>query len=181
MGILLAFAPFIVFAVLDRFVAPAEALAAGAAVSAILILRDLFKPGRSVKILEAGTFALFGGLALYTFLSGAIWSVIGVRLCVDVGLLLIVLGSMVAGRPFTLQYAREHVPLEVQDRPEFIRTNYVITGAWALAFAIMVTAEVALLTVPDMPQRAGMVAIILALVGALKFTGWYPNRKAAAS
>jgi enhancing lycopene biosynthesis protein 2 len=176
MGILLAFAPFIVFAVLDRIVGPVGALTAGAGVSAALVARDLVGSGRSMKILEFGTLILFSGLALYTALSGADWSVIGVRLCVDAGLLAVVLASMAAGRPFTLQYAREQVSPQLWDRPEFIRTNYVITGAWALAFLVMVAAEMALLYVPGLPPRAGIVAIIVALVGAIKFTGWYPER-----
>jgi hypothetical protein len=176
MGILLAFAPFIVFAVLDRIGGSTGALAAGAVVSAALILRDLVR-GRGMKLLEAGTFLLFAGLALYMGLSGEDWTVIGVRVCVDTGLLLIVLASMAAGRPFTLQYARDQVAPEFWDRPEFIRTNYVITGAWALAFAVMVGAELALLYVPGLPQRAGVLVIILALVGAVKFTGWYPERQ----
>ena len=50
---------------------------------------------------------LFGGLAVYALLGGPAWTVIGVRLRVDAGLLLIVLASMAVGRPFTLQYARE--------------------------------------------------------------------------
>jgi hypothetical protein len=62
---------------------------------------------------------------------------------------------------------------ELWDRPEFLRTNYVISGAWALAFAVMVLAELALLYLPGLPPRAGVLAIILALVGAVKFTGWY--------
>ena len=177
MGILLAFAPFLAFAVLDRFLGPAEALAAAAAVSAALILRDLAGARRGVKLLEAGTFALFAGLALYTWLSGTEWSVIGVRLCVDAGLLLVVLASMAAGQPFTLQYARDQVAPEFWDRPEFIRTNYVITGVWALAFAVIVLAELALLYVPGLPQSAGIIVIVLALVAAVKFTGWYPERQ----
>ncbi|HYZ64575.1 MAG TPA: hypothetical protein VE650_19150, partial [Acetobacteraceae bacterium] len=162
MGILLAFAPFIVFAVLDRIIGPTEALAAGAAVSAALVLRDL-AARRGLKVLEAGTLVLFAGLALYTWLSGANWSVIGVRLCVDAGLLLIVLASMAAGRPFTLQYARQQVAPQFWDRPEFIRTNYVITAGWALAFAVMVCAELALLYLPGLPPRAGIIAIVVAL------------------
>src|SRR5689334_12198735 len=55
---------------------------------------------------------LFGGLTLYAVLEEPTWSVIGVRLCVDSGLLLIVLVSMAVGRPFTLQYAREQVARE---------------------------------------------------------------------
>lgn len=175
MGILLAFAPFIAFAVLDRLVGAAEGLVAGACVSVALLLRDWMTPGRHPKLLEIGTALLFGGLALYAVLGGPSWSVIGVRLCVDAGLLAIVVISMLAGSPFTLQYAREQVPPEFWDSPEFIRTNYVITAVWALAFAVMVVAELALLTMPDMHPRIGIIAIVLALVGAIKFTGWYPD------
>jgi len=172
MGILLAFAPFIVFACVDRFIGPTEGLAAGALVAAALLARN----GRTPKILEIGTTALFGGLTLYAVLGRASWSVIGVRLCVDAGLLLIALVSMAVGRPFTLQYAREQVAPAFWDSPEFVRTNYVITAVWALAFAVMVIAEFALLYAPGMPPRVGVIAVILALVGAVKFTGWYPER-----
>lgn len=59
MGILLAFAPFIIFAIVDRFAGSEIALVVGASVSAILLLRDLITPNRSPKILEIGTFLLF--------------------------------------------------------------------------------------------------------------------------
>jgi hypothetical protein len=180
MGILLAFAPFIVFALLDRMGDPNAGLIAGAAVSLALILRDTIAPGRSPKQLEIGTLILFAGLSVYTLLAGESWSVIGVRLCVDTGLLLIILVSMVVRRPFTLQYAKERVMPELWNTPDFIRTNYVISAAWALAFLVMVLAELALLYVPGLPRRIGVIAIVLALVGAIKFTGWYPSTRAAA-
>lgn len=176
MGILLAFAPFIVFAIVDRIANPTAGLIAGALVSVALLLRDFLTPGRSPKILEVGTVALFGGLALYAVFGGAALSVIGVRLLVDSGLLLIVLASIAFRQPFTLQYAREQVAAELWNNPAFIRTNYIITGAWALAFTVMVVAELALLYVPNLPPRAGIIAIAIALVGAVKFTGWYPER-----
>jgi hypothetical protein len=181
MGILLAFAPFIVFAVVDRVATPSAGLIASALVSAALLLRDIVTPGRAPKILEIGTFVLFGGLALYAIFGGASLSVIGVRLLLDSGLLLIVLGSMAVRQPFTLQYAREQVAPELWESPTFIRTNYIITGVWALAFAVMVIAELALLYVPDLPPRAGIIAIVIALIGAVKFTGWYPERVGAAN
>ncbi|HJS86791.1 MAG TPA: hypothetical protein VJ779_15155 [Acetobacteraceae bacterium] len=176
MGILLAFAPFIAFALIDRLAGPTVGLGAGALVSAVLLARDLVTPGRAPKVLEVGTMLLFSGLALYALLGQPTWSVIGVRLCVDTGLLAIVLASMAVGRPFTLQYARERVAPELWDSPEFVRTNFAITAVWALAFAVMVVAELALLYVPGLPPRAGIVAIVLALIGAVKFTGWYPER-----
>ncbi|WP_109126426.1 hypothetical protein [Dyella sp. C11] len=176
MGMLLAFAPFIVFAVLDRLVGSLWGLAAATAVSAVLLLRDVLTPGKQPKILEMGTFVLFGGLTVYLWLMGASLSVIGVRVCVDAGLLLIVLASMALRTPFTLQYAKEQVPAELWNTPTFLHTNYVISGAWALAFAVMVVAELALIYMPQMPHRAGVIVIVIALVGAFKFTGWYPTR-----
>src|SRR5271156_3290783 len=171
MGILLAFAPFIVFAIADRIVGPMEGLVAGALVAAALVARDYIIPGRAAKILEIGTLLLFGGLALYAVLGGPIGSVIGVRLCVDAGLPLIVLLSMGIGRPFTLQYAREQVASDLWESPAFVRINYVITAFWAFAVALMVIAERAVLCVPSVPRRGGIVAVILALIGAVKFSG----------
>jgi hypothetical protein len=40
----------------------------------------------------------------------------------------------------------------------------------------MVMAELALLYIPALPRRLGVLVIIAALVGAVKFTGWYPER-----
>lgn len=100
----------------------------------------------------------------------------GVRLRVDAGLLLIVLATMALRQPFTLQYAKETVAPELWNSTEFIRTNYVITAVWALAFLVMVLADLVLVYMPDLPPRYGIVATVLALVGAVKFTGWYPDR-----
>jgi hypothetical protein len=174
MGILMAFAPFIAFAFIDRLVGPTQGLFAALVISVALLVRDWITPGRAPKILESGTASLLGGLALYAALAELTWSVIGVRLCVDIGLFLIVLITMAVGRPFTLQYAREEVAPEFWSSSDFARTNYVITAVWALDFFVMVTAELAWLYVPDLPHRIGVIAIILALVGAVKFTGWYP-------
>jgi hypothetical protein len=179
MGIMLAFAPFIAFALVDRLTGPTEGLVAGAAISAALLIRDWLTPGRSPKLLEMGTAVLFGALAAYALVGDPAWSIVGVRLRVDLGLLLIVLASMALGRPFTLQYAREQVAPEFWNSPQFLRTNYVITAAWALAFFVLVIAELLLLYVPDLPQRISIIMMIVALVGAVKFTGWYPERAAA--
>jgi hypothetical protein len=176
MGILLAFAPFIVFAFLSRLLGGTEGLVAGAAVSAAPLLRDWLTPGRTPKLLEIGTMILFGALTVYALLGGAAGSIFGVRLAVDSGLLLIVLVSLAIGRPFTLQYAREQVARELWDQPAFIRTNIVITAVWALAFVVLVLADLTLVYHPDVPPRVGIIVTVLALVGAIKFTGWYPQR-----
>ncbi|MFT3987336.1 hypothetical protein [Aestuariivirga sp.] len=181
MGIILAFAPFLAFAVIDRLFGSVEGLLAGALVSAVFLLRDWFAKNQTPKILEIGTFILFAGLALYALLGNPQWSIFKVRLLVDGGLLLIVLATLVLRQPFTLQYAREGVPKEFWDRPEFLRTNDVITAVWALAFAAMVFADLILLYVPQWPPKVGILITIAALVAAVKFTKWYPARAASGS
>ena len=176
MNLLLAFAPFIIFVVAERLAGPRIGLIAAALVSGALLLRDWLSRNRAAKVLEIGTFLLFGGLAAYAVVSGAAWSVIGVRLRVDTGLLLVVLVSIALRRPFTMQYAREGTPQEIWNTPAFIRTNYIITAVWALAFAVMVGADLVMVYLPNLPLKVGIGATILAIFGAMRFTSWYPDR-----
>jgi intracellular septation protein A len=75
MNILLSFGPFILFAVLMRFGDVLFAFIAAAALSALLILRER-RRGKSVKILEAGTVVLFGGLAIFTAITHYDWTIL---------------------------------------------------------------------------------------------------------
>jgi hypothetical protein len=179
MGILLAFAPFIAFAVIERLFGATPGLLSGVAASAVLVARDTLAKGGGAKLLEVGTLLLFSALAIYSMFASPDWSILGVRLCVDAGLLLIVILSLAMGRPFTVQYAREQVPRELWSSPEFIRTNAVITSVWGLAFAIVVGADLVMLFVPELPMRHSIVVTVLALVGAFKFSAWYPDRDRA--
>ena len=176
MNLLLAFTPFIVFFVVDRLVSVPAGLAAGAVAAAAWLIRDLITPGRSVKLLEIGTFLMFGGLTLLVLTLGEQWSIAGVRLRVDAGLLLIVLLTMVLGRPFSLQYARERVMPEHWGKPDFIRVNYVISAAWAVAFGVLVLADILMAYVPALPHADGVVMTVVALWAAAWFTGWYPEQ-----
>jgi hypothetical protein len=175
MGIMLAFAPFIVFAVLDRYLGSTGALVAGAVISGALIARSWMKPGHPVRILEIGTFILMLLLAIYTATAGSALSVIGVRLCADTGLLLIVLISMALRRPFTMEYARDQVAAEYWNSPRFIKINYVLTAGWAVAFAAMVVAEIGILFIPGLPTSIGVGAVVAAILGGFAFTDWYPK------
>jgi hypothetical protein len=177
MNLLLAFTPFIVFVVAERLFGVQAGLAGGALIAAALLLRELLGPGRSLKLLEIGIFLLFGGLSLLVLVMGEDWSIADVRLRVDAGLLLIVLFSMVLGRPFSLQYARENVEHRYGDSQEFLRIHYVISAAWAAAFGVMVLADVVAAFVPDLPQAGSVLVPALALAAAAWFTGWYPEQR----
>ncbi|PQV54215.1 hypothetical protein [Paraburkholderia sp. BL21I4N1] len=179
MTFLLTFAPFLAFAVIERLAGAQAGLAAGAIVAAALLVRDFLSPMRRIKLLEVGTFLLFGALTLYALTRDVQWSIAAVRLRVDGGLMLIVLASIALRRPFTLQYARETVARELWNSPEFIRVNYVISAAWAAAFGALVLADIAMAYATALPHSVGIVATVAALVGAFKFTAWYPTQHAA--
>jgi hypothetical protein len=179
MGILLAFAPFIEFVVLDELLGSIEGLLAGIIMSAGLLIRDWMSEDREPKIIEIGTAIFFCGLAIQALLLDPAWSIDGVRLRVDSGLLIMILVTLAIRQPFTLQYAREQVATEFWEGPEFIRTNYVVAAVWALAFSVVVIVELILLYWPEVPPRVGILVTIAALVGAVKFTSWYPERRRA--
>lgn len=181
MGILLAFAPFFAFVVIERLFGVSPGLLAATAVSAGLLLRDFVSRGRKVKVLEIGTMILFGGLAAYSLMQSVDWPIAVVRLRVDAGLLLIVIVSMLIRQPFTIQYAKEQVDPAFWSRPEFIRTNYLISGVWGLAFLVMVIADIVMAYVPSLSRSFGIGLTIVAIVAAVKFTSWYPARAKSAA
>lgn len=69
------------------------------------------------------------------------------------------------------------VDREHWDSPHFVRTNYVISAAWAVAFGVLVLADMVMAYVPALPHSTGIIATVAALVGAMKFTSWYPEQR----
>jgi hypothetical protein len=101
-----------------------------------------------------------------------------VRFWVDGGLFLIVAFSILIGRPFTLQYARERVSPEVASRPAFLHHNRIISGVWALAFLVLTGADYVMARMPQVPVWIGIGVTVAALLFAFWFTGWYPAHRA---
>jgi hypothetical protein len=56
-----------------------------------------------------------------------------------------------------------------------IRTICVITQVWALVFAVLVTPERMLIYWPEVRGWMAVIATALALLGAVKFTGWHSH------
>ena len=177
MQMVLAFAPFIAFALLSRHVPVTLALAIAALVALVQLVNDVLRHRRSIKILEVGTTLLFGGLALVAWQRGGEWGIAEVRFWVDGGLFLIVAFSMLIRQPFTLQYARERVSAEIAARPGFLRFNQILSGVWALAFLVLTAADHVMAHVPQVPLWFGIAVSVGALAFAFWFTGWYPARR----
>jgi hypothetical protein len=82
--------------------------------------------------------------------------------------------TIAAGKPFTLDYAREHTDPSLWGKPEFIRSNVIITSVWASAFTVncaLAYAKMERLGLSDLGYEIVSYAL---LVATALFTTWYP-------
>jgi len=173
MTIFLILAPYGAFALLMLVTSATFSLLAAAAICLATIALDAFR-GRPVKILPAGSALLFFAITFYLNILHPALSSSQVKVAVDIGIFAISLGSMLVRHPFTLQYAIEAVPAEIAAMPGFLRANYIITGAWALAALLMMLANLAVIYVPGLPIWISLVIALGARNSAVFFTKWYP-------
>jgi hypothetical protein len=170
MGIFLSFLPWIVFWVLSGRDNYQIATLAAAVVVIFLNVRGIRQ--RSIKILDLGTLIFFIILAGVSFSSEAVWIDHYSAPLSDGAMFMIALISLVIRRPFTLQYAYEQVDPKFWDTPGFYTTNRTISIVWCVAFAF--NAVLSYLYVSH-PYILDWVIHILVLVGAIRFTAWYPD------
>lgn len=176
MNALLGFSPFLVFSLLDRTCGAGLALAAAAALSMGLLLRDRLRGERQVNLLEAGSAVMFFGLSVMAFAGPeSAWSLWRVRLWVDAGLVLIVVAGLLLQRPFTLHHARRQASPDVVASAAFVRANMVISGAWGLAFAVVTLVDALMVFEPATSQALAIGLTVASLAAAAAFTRGYPQ------
>ncbi|MEU2390987.1 hypothetical protein [Streptomyces sp. NPDC007369] len=173
--------PWIIFSLL---VGPGRfELAVGlslAAAVALVVLGRVVNRGSSWKLLELADVVFFGAMTVIGALASEgtrTWLETYAGEVANFTLTTIAFGSMAVGIPFTLQYAREQTDPSVWNTPAFLRTNYMITGVWGLAFLVAGLAGLygdLILRSPD-NMWTNWIIQILAIVAALRFTAWYPD------
>ena len=178
MTIFLILAPYGAFALLMLVSSADIALFTGAAICLAVIAHDMVR-GRSLKILGAGSVVVFTAVGGYVTEIDPDLSVSGVKFAVDAGIFIVTLGSIVAGKPFTLQYALEVVDAETAKLPGFIKANYLITAVWTLSMLLMMAGNAALIYVPGLPLWSGLLIAFAARNSAVYFTKWYPEYRKA--
>ena len=178
MTIFLILAPYGAFALLMLVSSADVALFTGAAICLAVIAYDMAR-GRSLKILGAGSVIVFTAVGGYVTEIDPDLSVSGVKFAVDTGIFLVTLGSIVARKPFTLQYALEVVDAETAKLPGFIKANYLITVVWTASMLLMMAGNAALIYVPGLPLWSGLLIAFAARNSAVYFTKWYPEYRKA--
>jgi hypothetical protein len=172
--ILLGFLPWILFGIMAG--PPLTRLEMALAVSLTAGLALGFNQLRKGFFLAWGSLLFFSlSLILVVFLKN-LWVIEHMDVLARGTLAAIAWASIIAGRPFTLQYARESVPEAYWRTPEFIHTGYFISLVWGIIFLIALGAS---LFRPYLEQLASWLYPLLAtgtmFLGIL-FTQWYVQR-----
>ena len=176
-AIFLGFVPWIVFSVVAG---PSTWMwAALAAFLCSLILSvPSWRSTRSISVLDAAGLVFFGVLVVLALvLDSATLQPIEDRaqMLSSVVIAVVALGSLAVGRPFTEYYAKQQTPREYWNSPTFKQINRAITAVWGLVFVFNALCDAAVAYLGVNSDVFNWVVPIVAIVAAVKFTGWYPD------
>jgi all-trans-retinol 13,14-reductase len=176
LSLVVGFLPWIILAVLgERWlsVALVLALVAAGGTSFNQLLH------RRLKILDSVTFAFFVCMVVAIVLFHWMTLAIYMSLLVNVTLTAIAWGSLLAGVPFTVQYAHEKIAPEFWQSPIFIRINQYITAVWGLSFFLTTCVSIYRRQIVDsgpVSQYAWVAFAMGAAIFTVYFPEWYKSR-----
>jgi len=124
---------------------------------------------------------LWTGLAFFTYATVAValfddmWTARHMGIMANGALALGSWLTIALKKPFSLDYAREHTDPKLWSNPAFIRSNVIITSAWALVFtlnAVLAWGKMAQFLLPTWGYEVASYALLIATA---VFTVWYPT------
>lgn len=157
--------------------------ASGGALLAALILAMPSADRGSIKLLDVVSILFFAVLTVAGLIldrSDLDW-LEDYSQAISSGVLAVVVLGSLAFVPFTEQYARESVPRENWGSPLFKQINRVLTLVWGLVFAASAVLGVIAEEMDGGKDWLNWIIPIALIVGAFKFTEWYPDQARAAS
>jgi hypothetical protein len=172
MNLVAGFAPFILFAILSRLSVDLALWVAFAA-AFVVTIRD-FMESPSLRLLDAGSLALFALLALGRGFLDPNLSLASVRFIAALSMLALLGLPLLLGRAFSVEYARLDPREAGWPADLFRRVNARVSAAWTAAFAAMTAADGAVAFDSGMPLYASIAISLLALTAAITFTLRYP-------
>jgi uncharacterized membrane protein len=144
-----------------------------------------YASGDRPKLLDWGTLAALAVLSVVAVVSEDAWLGYWLSPLLNAALLLIMVVTLLAGHPFTEDYAKAESPPETWDTPEFKHINLVLTWAWIGAVAAMLvgstvsalvrSGDVTTASAHSVEGFGNWGVTVIALVAVFKFTAWYPD------
>ena len=166
-----SFSPWLVFLLASRFTTFSGAIALGFIASVVVLIRAV--GNRRAHMLDVASLCYFVALAVALAITHPqhieMWSRYA-QLGSHLVLTVLIIGSIVVGRPFTESYARRTTPEEYWHTREFRDVNRRISGAWALAFIV---GDVSLALAGSVGARQALLRVIIpfgALYVAYRYT-----------
>ena len=132
-----SFSPWVLFLLATRFTSLSGAIALGLVAALVVAARAIGH--HHLHLLDVASVVYFAGLGLALEMVHPVERHLLVPLRTGRRARLpdvIVLGSVVIGRPFTESYARETTPKELWGTPQFRAVNRQISLVWGLAFLV---------------------------------------------
>ncbi|MBI4591030.1 MAG: all-trans-retinol 13,14-reductase, partial [Candidatus Rokubacteria bacterium] len=176
-GIFLGFAPWIAYWVLSGSGLGRTGVAVGLAAALGLCAWQIHR-GRA-RVMELTAAAFFATHAVVTLALGSAFLRTYDPVLASGTLAAMAWGTLLAGSPFTAQYAREDWPREYWDAPLFRRTNAMLTGLWGFIFTA--NAGLGALSLIWPTARLWLVAILpqigigVGVALSIALPRWYPR------
>ncbi len=170
---ILSFSPWIAFAFLAGDTM--ESLSLSILIAIALTLLTSYRDLRNRFILPWVTLVFFILIYIAIFFLHQVFILPYLMIVSMAALMLVGWGSIIIREPFTLQYARQGYDPERAKTPLFIRTNYLLSGMWGIAFTINMLIAVAVLFYPVIKTSGLNNVTWLVIAIALLITFWYPS------
>jgi len=172
--LLFVFSPWIAFWIITGGHSPLRLRIGICVAAAMIAVMGITRLHRGV-ILWAGVAFFSFAMVLVVWLMN-IWVIHHLGILTSGSLFLATFFSMLIARPFTEDYARDHVPIELWDQPNFIRSCYTVTTAWGLIFLANTLVNVAKLYYPDFGEWSYRGVELGIIVSGIVFTTVYSER-----
>lgn len=144
------------------------------AASVVFGFRDL----RSGFILQWGTLVFFVACAVLVNGMRSVWVAENMSLLANACLAGIVWVTLLAGRPFALQYARRELPRERWNDPSVLSATRFITLVWALLMTLSVAVSAYRMTLAPQAPEGVYFALSLAIIfGGMLFTALFKRQQ----
>lgn len=138
LSLMLSFAPWLVLKIISGvpiFSNPLVMLKIAISVASLICLYQSIT-AKVRGFIFWGTIISFAFNFVSVVLMGNMWVISHLGIISQLLMNAIVWGSILARRPFTIDYAKQSVPREMWTSPRFMRKNYTITAIWGLYFLI---------------------------------------------
>jgi len=170
---LFSFAPWICFLAIAH--GSLFRLKLGLAVALVVsIIMGVLRLHRGVILWAGLAFFVYATVAVFAFTH--MWTVQHMGILANGALALSTWYTVAIGKPFTLDYAREHADPSLWNHPAFIRTNVIMSSVWGVCFTIgMTIAYFKMTNEGARPEWQFEVLNYAFMVSTMFFTTWYPG------